>query len=128
MRDGDGDRRSAEALYEIRLGEGEDLIGRQKRFAERHGISPGWLLYRTAARPTEISDIEGEFDGTGTEKPRLILAEETLLVSCLPNVSVRPFQAQIEQDWFGRDWQRLQRKGIVRSGSTQCRRRFGMWD
>ncbi len=128
MREGGIDRASAEALYEVRLLEGEDMIERQKRFAERHRISPGWLLYRTAAQPSEISDLEGEFGAAGTEGSRFILAEEALVASCLPNVRVHPFQTQLEKDWFGSKWPRLRRRGVVRSAFARCVGRFGMWD
>lgn len=91
------------------------LVERQAVFAERNGIAPGWLLYRTPGSD-EVRGLSG-WPGKGA----FILVEEPMLRSCLPGVEIEPFQAELERRWL-RSIRRLRLMwtGTVPSGQVVC--------
>jgi hypothetical protein len=64
------------------------IVERQAAFAERNGIPPGWLLYRTPGSD-EVRGLSG-WPATGVQ---YLLVEEPMLRSCLADVEIEPFQA-----------------------------------
>lgn len=79
-----------------------ELAERQRRFAARHGVGPGWFLYR---EPGD-GDFGRHLEGKAGPKPSLfgweyLLVEEPMLRSCLPRVQVEPFQPMLEASFIG---------------------------
>ncbi|MBX9614221.1 MAG: hypothetical protein K2X25_01380 [Caulobacteraceae bacterium] len=109
-----------------RRGQSEETIGRliqtanrQMIFARRNNIHPGWLLYRRAdATATEA--LDGEWGGLTRER-RMVIVEERMARSCLPNVEIVPYQADLDVGPLrpGRA-ERLHRRGIARSATVVC--------
>lgn len=88
---------------------------RQAVFARRHGVAPGWLLYRTAGSGTVV----------GLDNPpprsRAILVEERMMRTCLPGVEVAPYQATLERHWIrSYRWLGLKWARIAPSGQAAC--------
>jgi hypothetical protein len=103
---------------EIRT-QAQRLVDRQKAFARKHGISPGWLLYRSMEEPDRERDLSGEL----TPNMTYVLAEEAFVKSCLPNVVVEPFQQELEDRVLNRSrW--LWRNRFAPSGDLVCLGRF----
>ena len=94
MRDTSVDRVEAEARFEASVEGIRALIRRQAAFAGRHNVGQGWFLYR------EFGDRDVGRWLTGERGPqphpfgwRLMLVEEPMLRSCLPEVAVEPFSS-----------------------------------
>lgn len=94
---------------------GEKIIALQAEFAERHNVSPGWLMYRTPG--------SGQITGLShtPQMSRAILVEEPMMRSCLPGVEIEPFQSTYARHWT-RSWRRLGLfwMRVAPSGSTVC--------
>ena len=105
----------AEASFDEMIAKAEALVERQSAFASRHGVQPGWLLYR----------VPGSADVAGlSNRPTqvvAILVEEQMMRSCLPGVDIAPFQKALERRWtrslrrIGLFWVR-----IAPSGRATC--------
>jgi hypothetical protein len=98
---------------------------RQMAFARRNNIHPGWLLYRLAGA-TSTEGLDGAWGGQRAET-RMFLVEERMARSCLPNVEIVPYQADLDATVLRPDrLERLHRRGIARSAGVVCN---GMtWD
>lgn len=117
------DRAEAEARYERMLAELRTLMERQRAFAVRHNVGLGWFLYREAGDTGVGRFLEGERG----PRPhpfgwRYLLAEEPMVRSCLPEVEVVPFQAQLERDFIGNRarYGRFRRAEGLRSLHLRC--------
>lgn len=91
-----------QADYERAIEKYIELAERQRQFALRHGVGPGWFLYREPAD----SDFGRQLVGKAGRKPSLfgweyLLVEEPMLRSCLPRVQVEPFQSMLEATFIG---------------------------
>jgi hypothetical protein len=123
MREAAVERAEAEARYEAGIEGVRTLIERQRAFAERHNVGMGWFLYREAGD----RDVGRWLTGERGAKPhlfgwRLMLVEEPMLRSCLPDVGVEPFQRRLEADFINdRDrWGRFRRAEGLRSLTLTC--------
>lgn len=105
----------AEASFTELLANAERTAARQAGFMERHGVNPGWLLYRTPG--------SGSVEGLSDQPTRsvAILVEERMMRSCLPGVEIVPYQRALERRWthsyrrIGLFWVR-----IAPSGRAAC--------
>lgn len=108
----------AHARYDQRVASGQALVERQATFAARNRILPGWLLYREAgADGGQVTGLSA-----APRDGRYILVEESMLRSCLPEVEVETFQADLRRHWL-RSFRRL---GLMwtqtrPSGAAVCR-------
>lgn len=116
-------REQAEARADAAEGRIRELIERQRRFAERHNVGPGWFLYREA----DDEDVGRWLSGRRGPLPhpfgwRLLLAEEPMVRSCLPDVEVEPFQAALQADFIDNRsrYARFRRAQGLRSATLQC--------
>ncbi|RZJ80098.1 MAG: hypothetical protein EON88_32320 [Brevundimonas sp.] len=92
---------------------------RQMAFARRNDIHPGWLLYRRAGA-TATEGLDGAWGGQ-TSASRMFIVEERMARSCLPNVEIVPYQADLEATVLRADrLERLQRRGVARSATVVC--------
>lgn len=80
----------AEAAFDLSVTRIEAMIARQADWAERHGVPPGWLLYREPGS-TDVVGIIGEPDG---DVRRGLLVEETMMRSCLRGVEIEPYRSR----------------------------------
>lgn len=98
---------------------------RQMAFARRNNIHPGWLLYRLAGATTADA-LDGAWGGQ-TASSRMFIVEERMARSCLQNVEILPYQADLEATVLRPERvARLHRRGIARSATVVCN---GMtWD
>ncbi|MFC5345492.1 hypothetical protein ACETK8_07035 [Brevundimonas staleyi] len=105
----------AETSFQQLLTDAEALIVRQAAFADRHGVRPGWLLYRVPGSRQVV--------GLSDQPTRAvaILVEERMMRSCLPGVEIAPYQKTLERRWtrslrrIGLFWVR-----IAPSGRAAC--------
>lgn len=95
------------------------LTDRQMAFARRNAIPPGWLMYRTETA-TAVEGLDGAWGGQ-TPASRMFIVEERMARSCLPNVEIEPYQADLDAGPLrpGRA-ERLHRRGIARSATVVC--------
>lgn len=123
MREAGVDRAGAEARYEGSLAGVRNLIERQRAFAARHKVGPGWFLYR------EEGDTDVGRWLTGRRGPmphpfgwRYLLVEEPMLRSCLPDVEVEPFQQRLEAEFINdrARYARFRRAQGLRSATLEC--------
>ncbi|RZJ28819.1 MAG: hypothetical protein EON85_08190 [Brevundimonas sp.] len=92
---------------------------RQMAFARRNDIHPGWLMYRLADE-TSVQGLDGEWGGQIAEA-RMFIVEERMARSCLPNVEIEPYQADLDAGPLRPDRaERLHRRGIARSATVVC--------
>lgn len=101
MSDAGVDRDEAETRYEANVAGLRALIGRQQAFAARHNVGMGWFLYREEGD----RDVGRWLTGERGPRPhlfgwRLMLVEEPMLRSCLPDVEVEPFQQRLEAEFI----------------------------
>lgn len=115
-------RAEVEARYQQALQNVRSLIERQRAFADRHNVGPGWFLYRE--RP---GDFGSYLTGEAGDRPQLfrwqyLLAEEPMIRSCLPGVEIEPFQQQLEQHFIDNEdrYRRFSRAGGRRSLHLRC--------
>lgn len=80
----------AQAAFDAGVARIDAMIARQDEWARRHGVPPGWLLYREPGS-TDVVGIEGEPDG---DVRRGLLVEEAMMRSCLPGVEVAPYRSR----------------------------------
>jgi hypothetical protein len=111
-----------EARFEQSVERIRRQIERQRAFAERHDVGLGWFIYRESA-----SDFGPHLEGEAGPKPhpfgwRLLLAEEPLVRSCLPNLEVEPYQRQLETDFINNAerYARFRRAEGRRSMNLSC--------
>ena len=123
MRDAGVGRTEAEARFEASVEGVRTLIRRQADFAARHNVGPGWFLYR---EPGD-RDVGRWLTGERGPRPhpfgwRLMLVEEPMLRSCLPDVEVEPFQARLEAEFIDNRerWTRFRRAEGLRSLTLEC--------
>lgn len=123
MRDADIGRTEAEARYAVSIDGVRTLIERQRAFARRHNVGMGWFLYREEGD----DDVGPWLTGQRGPKPhlfgwRLMLVEEPMLRSCLPDVEVEPFQHRLEAEFIdNRDrYPRFRRAEGLRSLTLEC--------
>ena len=123
MREAGIDRAEAETRYEIGIEGIRNLIERQRAFAERHNVGLGWFLYREEGD----SDVGRWLSGERGSKPhlfgwRLMLVEEPMIRSCLPDVEIEPFQQRLEAEFIGdrERWGRFRRAQGLRSQTLEC--------
>lgn len=123
MREGGLNRADAEARYETGIEGIRNLIERQRAFAERHNVGMGWFLYREEGD----RDVGRWLTGERGPKPhlfgwRLMLVEEPMIRSCLPDVEIEPFQQRLEAEFIdNRDrWGRFRRAEGLRSLTLRC--------
>ena len=107
---------AAKAAFASSLRHADATAARQDAFAARHGVRPGWLLYREPG--------SGVVPGLTTQPPpgRAILVEEPMMRSCLPNVEIDAYQDALERRWL-RSLRRLGLRwaSIIPSGPATCR-------
>lgn len=77
------------------------LAERQKAFAQKYNVGLGWFLYR---EPGD-GELGRHLAGSPGPKPhpfgwRLMLAEEPLVRSCLPQLQILPFQRELEKNFI----------------------------
>jgi hypothetical protein len=97
-------------------------IERQRAFAERYDVGLGWFIYR------ETPDDFGPYlQGDAGPRPhpfgwRLLLAEERLVRSCMPDLEVEPFQAQLDAEFINNPdrYRRFRRAEGRRSLGLEC--------
>lgn len=123
MREAGVDRTEAEARYEVLIEGIRTLIERQRAFAERHNVGMGWFLYREAGD----RDVGRWLTGERGPKPHpfgwdLLLVEEPMMRSCLPDVVVEPFQPSLEAEFIDNRerYGRFRRAGGLRSLTLEC--------
>lgn len=123
MRDARVDRAEAETRYEAIVDGVRTLIGRQQAFATRHNVGMGWFLYREEGD----ADVGRWLTGERGPKPhlfgwRLMLVEEPMLRSCLPDVEVKPFQHRLEAEFIDNRerYGRFRRAEGLRSLTLEC--------
>ncbi|MBX9460867.1 MAG: hypothetical protein KL785_06985 [Brevundimonas sp.] len=123
MREARVDRAEAETRYEAIVDGVRTLVERQQGFAARHNVGMGWFLYREAGD----SDVGRWLTGERGPKPhpfgwRLMLVEEPMIRSCLPDVEIEPFQQRLEAGFINdRDrWARFRRAEGLRSLTLRC--------
>lgn len=123
MRDAGVGRTEAEARFEASVEGVRTLIRRQAAFAARHNVGPGWFLYR---EPGD-RDVGRWLTGERGSRPhpfgwRLMLVEEPMLRSCLPDVEVEPFQQRLEAEFIDdrERWSRFRRAEGLRSLTLEC--------
>lgn len=123
MREAGIGRTDAEARYEIGIEGIRILIQRQRAFAERHNVGMGWFLYREEGD----RDVGRWLTGRRGPKPHpfgwdLLLVEEPMLRSCLPDVEVEPFQQRLEAEFIDNRerYARFRRAGGLRSMTLEC--------
>lgn len=94
---------------------------KQRDFARRHKIPPGWLLYRTAEAPTRVDGLDGRYRWPLAPDTRLFLVEAPLLTSCLPWLDIGDYQAHLEAAWLTpKGAARLKRQRVIPTGSVVC--------
>lgn len=94
---------------------------KQRDFARRHRIPPGWLLYRTAEAPTRVDGLDGNYRWPHEPRSRLFLVEAPMLRSCLPWLDIGDYQARLEAKRLTpAGVARLKRNGVVATGSVVC--------
>lgn len=92
---------------------------RQRAFAERNLVHPGWLLYRTAHR-TAVDALDGAWGGH-TAETRAYIVEEQMARSCLGGIEIEPFQDALDRGPLRPDRaERLHRRGYARSATVVC--------
>ena len=123
MREARVDRAEAETRYAAIVDGIRALIERQRAFAARHNVGLGWFLYREEGD----RDVGRWLSGERGPKPhlfgwRLMLVEEPMIRSCLPDVEIEPFQRRLEAEFIeNRErWARFQRAEGLRSLTLQC--------
>lgn len=123
MREAGVDRAEAETRYAAIVDGVRALIERQRAFAERHNVGMGWFLYREEGD----RDVGRWLTGERGPKPhlfgwRLMLVEEPMIRSCLPDVEIEPFQQRLEAEFINdRDrWARFRRAEGLRSLTLRC--------
>lgn len=94
-------RAQVEAEFDQSVIDFRHLAERQKLFAKNHNVGLGWFLYRE----TGDKDFGRHLEGAAGSKPhpfgwRLMLVEEPLARSCLPNVRIFSFQNQLEKNFI----------------------------
>ena len=109
-------------------GASPDVFQAQADFAQRHGVSLGWLMYRDAG---ETSSGYGRYlsgaaqtwpEDAGAARIAFVMAEEAMMRSCLPGVEIEPFEdtgsQRLRADAQARErWRRL---GVYPSGDLRC--------
>ncbi|WP_227878859.1 ATP-dependent Clp protease proteolytic subunit [Caulobacter segnis] len=96
------------------------LSDKQRRFATRHGVPPGWLLYRTAEAPARTDGLDGRYRWPPANAT-LYLVEAPMLKSCLPWLDIGDYQAELEANrLLAKGIERLKRDGLVATGSIVC--------
>ncbi|MCS6625553.1 hypothetical protein N0B44_21815 [Roseibacterium beibuensis] len=123
MRDAGVERAEAETRYEANFEGMRALIERQRAFAERHRVGMGWFLYREAGD----RDVGRWLAGERGPKPhlfgwRLMLVEEPMIRSCLPEVQIEPFQQRLEAEFIDdpERYGRFRRAEGLRSLTLEC--------
>ena len=123
MRDAGVDRAEAETRYEAHVGGLRTLIERQQAFAGRHNVGMGWFLYREEGD----RDVGRWLTGERGPKPhlfgwRLMLVEEPMIRSCLPDVEIEPFQQRLEAEFIDNRerYARFRRAEGLRSMTLEC--------
>ena len=97
------------------------IAEKQRAFALRHGIPPGWLLYRTAEAPTRVDGLDGAYRWPNEPRFRLHLVEAPMLRSCLPWLDIGDYQARLEAERLTPTGiARLKRDGLIATGSIVC--------
>lgn len=93
----------------------ERTAARQAAFADRHDVSPGWLLYRTPGS-RNVAGLSRTPSGS-----LALLVEERMMRSCLPSVEIAPYQTSLERRWL-RSYRRigLMWSRITPSGDVTC--------
>lgn len=103
-----------------------DIVERQQLYAVKYDIHRGWLMYRETYENgggSQFDYVNGQLawmDDPGTIK--MILVEERMLRSCLPNVDITPFvdtradRARAKE----KTRRRLVKQGIRLSGTWEC--------
>lgn len=123
MRDARVDRAEAEARYDTMIEGIRTLIDRQQAFAARHNVGMGWFLYREEGD----RDVGRWLTGRRGPKPHpfgwaLLLVEEPMLRSCLPDIEIEPFQQRLEAEFIDNRerYGRFRRAGGLRSLTLEC--------
>ena len=96
------------------------LADKQRAFALRHRIPPGWLLYRTAAAPTRVDGLDGAYCWRSTPDAELYLVEAPMLRSCLPGLDVTAYEAWLNSQLTPERVARLKQNRIVATGTIVC--------
>lgn len=123
MREADVDRTEAEDRYEASVDRVRALVDRQRAFAARHNVGMGWFLYREEGD----GDVGRWLIGEHGPRPhlfgwRLMLVEEPMLRSCLPDVEIEPFQQRLEAEFIDNRerYARFRRAEGLRSLTLEC--------
>lgn len=123
MREARVDRAEAETRYEAIVDGVRTLIERQQAFAARHNVGMGWFLYREEGD----ADVGRWLTGERGPKPhlfgwRLMLVEEPMIRSCLPDVEIEPFQQRLEAEFIDNRerYARFRRAEGLRSLTLEC--------
>lgn len=115
----------------IRTAGGEREYERQLRFARRHRVPLGWLLFRTRDEQAQ-GGLGAHVDGRPGFAPpadaaplpwRQLLVEEDFIRSCLDGPAIAPFEGTGAQR-ARRDARyraRLERQGIHLTGTLRCK-------
>jgi len=103
-----------------------DIVERQQIYASKYNIHRGWLMYRDSYENGgggQFDYVNGQPAWTDTPgKVTMILVEERMMRSCLPNVEITPFvDTKIDRaNAKEKTKQRLVKQGIRASGSWEC--------
>lgn len=109
--------RAAAAAFEQQVAQAEAVRVEQRAFSLKHQVRPGWHLYRSG--PDLTVDIDRlHLDGS----ERFLLAEEALIRTCLPAVTVHPFQLDLARRILSKPARaaQLKRQGVAFSGEGVC--------
>ncbi|MCL6642992.1 MAG: hypothetical protein K6T71_06700 [Candidatus Bipolaricaulota bacterium] len=97
------------------------IAEKQRAFAVRHGVPPGWLLYRTAEAPRRVDGLDGAYRWPNAPRFKLYLVEAPMLRSCLPWLDIGNYQARLEAERLTpTEIARLKRNGVIATGSIVC--------
>lgn len=97
------------------------IAEKQRAFALRHHIPPGWLLYRRAEAPRRVDGLDGAYRWPQEPRYRLFLVEAPMLRTCLPRLDIGDYQARLEiEQLTPTGIARLKRNGVIATGSIVC--------
>ncbi len=103
-----------------------DTVERQQNYAVKYNIHRGWLLYRDTFKnggSKQFEYINGQLKWKSVfGSMKVIMVEERMLRSCLPNVEVTPyFDTAIDRARLSKKKRRkLIKQGVRSSGTWAC--------
>lgn len=81
--------------FEDSLRRADALVERQRSFADRHNVLPGWFIHREMAETRLGSHLTGRYSRGVLPRAfgaRYIVVDAPMLASCLPRVRIEPYR------------------------------------